>query len=155
MLATRVLGLFALCILIVFPAGFRYLDSQGLGHGTLNDESGLSEAELESLRKAQGWLEQMRQLKETEDQVSAAKRNILQAVTLALEEHDVQEEKIEEILHFTQMAMEKVLENYHGMPDWAMGSIGAQTGNLAALGWCVALPQSLPSSAFDLCILLL
>ncbi|PKK17213.1 Sad1 and UNC84 domain containing 3 [Columba livia] len=76
----------------------------------------------------------MRQLKETEDQVSAAKRNILQAVTLALEEHDVQEEKIEEILHFTQMAMEKVLENYHGMPDWAMGSIGAQTGNLAALG---------------------
>ncbi|KAK2518269.1 hypothetical protein Q9966_014382 [Columba livia] len=37
----------------------------------------------------------MRQLKETEDQVSAAKRNILQAVTLALEEHDVQEEKIE------------------------------------------------------------
>ncbi|KAK2517658.1 hypothetical protein Q9233_012992 [Columba guinea] len=94
-LATRVLGLFALCILIVFPAGFYYLDSLVLGHGTLNDESGLSEAELESLRKAQGWLEQMRQLKETEDQVSAAKRNILQAVTLALEEHDVQEEKIE------------------------------------------------------------
>ncbi|KAK2518264.1 hypothetical protein Q9966_014377 [Columba livia] len=59
------------------------------------DESGLSEAELESLRKAQGWLEQMRQLKETEDQVSAAKRNILQAVTLALEEHGVQEEKRE------------------------------------------------------------
>ncbi|KAK2517657.1 hypothetical protein Q9233_012991 [Columba guinea] len=76
-------------------AGFYYLDSLVLGHGTLNDESGLSEAELESLRKAQGWLEQMRQLKETEDQVSAAKRNILQAVTLALEEHDVQEEKIE------------------------------------------------------------
>lgn len=46
-------------------------------------------------RKAQGWLEQMRQLKETEDQVSAAKRNILQAVTLALEEHGVQEEKRE------------------------------------------------------------
>ncbi|KAK2517651.1 hypothetical protein Q9233_012985, partial [Columba guinea] len=45
--------------------------------------------------KAQGWLEQMRQLKETEDQVSAAKRNILQAVTLALEEHGVQEEKRE------------------------------------------------------------
>ncbi|KAK2518281.1 hypothetical protein Q9966_014394 [Columba livia] len=62
------------------------------------DESGLSEAELESLRKAQGWLEQMRQLKETEDQVSAAKRNILQAVTLALEEHGVQEEKREDFL---------------------------------------------------------
>ncbi|KAK2517653.1 hypothetical protein Q9233_012987 [Columba guinea] len=61
----------------------------------VQDESGLSEAELESLRKAQGWLEQMRQLKETEDQVSAAKRNILQAVTLALEEHGVQEEKRE------------------------------------------------------------
>ncbi|KAK2517652.1 hypothetical protein Q9233_012986 [Columba guinea] len=47
------------------------------------------------LWKAQGWLEQMRQLKETEDQVPAAKRNILQAVTLALEEHGVQEEKRE------------------------------------------------------------
>ncbi|KAK2518279.1 hypothetical protein Q9966_014392 [Columba livia] len=50
---------------------------------------------MASYWKVQGWLEQMRQLKETEDQVSAAKRNILQAVTLALEEHDVQEEKIE------------------------------------------------------------
>lgn len=56
----------------------------------------------------------------------------------------------QEILHFTQTAMEKVLENYYRMPDWAMGSIGTQTMNLAALGWSVALPQSLPSSAFDL-----
>ncbi|XP_071658461.1 SUN domain-containing protein 2-like [Patagioenas fasciata] len=94
-----------------------------------HDESGLSEAELESLRKAQGWLEQMRQLKETKDQVSAVKRNILQAVTLALEEHGVQEEKREEILQFTRTAMEKVLENYHRMPDWAMGSIGGTIDN--------------------------
>ncbi|XP_065513032.1 SUN domain-containing protein 3-like, partial [Caloenas nicobarica] len=39
-------------------------------------------------------------------------------------EHGVQEEKREEILDLTQRAMEKVLENYHQMPDWAMGSIG-------------------------------
>ncbi|KAK2518280.1 hypothetical protein Q9966_014393 [Columba livia] len=71
------------------------LEEHGVQEEKREDESGLSEVELESLRKAQGWLEQMRQLKETEDQVSAAKRNILQAVTLALEEHGVQEEKRE------------------------------------------------------------
>lgn len=55
----------------------------------------------------------------------------------------------QEILQLTQAALQKVLENYVRMPDWALEAIGMQTGSLAALRLCTALPQSLPSSAFE------
>lgn len=46
-------------------------------------------------RNSQPWLEQMRELKETAAQVSAARGNILQAVREVLGDHGVQEEKRE------------------------------------------------------------
>ncbi|KAM6189115.1 SUN domain-containing protein 5-like [Sarcoramphus papa] len=87
--------------------------------------SGLPEEELQSRGNSQPWLEQMRELKETAAQVSAARGNILQAVREVLGDHGVQEEKREEILQLTQAAIKKVLENYHQMPDWALEAIGA------------------------------
>ena len=54
----------------------------------------------------------------------------------------------QEILQLTEAAIQKVLENYLQMPDWALEAIGMQTGSLAALRLSMALPQSLPSSAF-------
>ncbi|XP_075580921.1 SUN domain-containing protein 3-like [Pelecanus crispus] len=75
---------------------------------------------------SQAWLEQkMRELEETVAQVSAARGNILQAVREVLVDHGVQAEKREEILHLTQVAIKKVLENYLQMPDWALEAIGA------------------------------
>ncbi|KAM6188924.1 SUN domain-containing protein 3-like [Sarcoramphus papa] len=87
--------------------------------------SGLPEEELQSRGNSQPWLEQMRELKETAAQVSAARGNILQAVREVLGDHGVQEEKREEILQLTQAAIKKVLENYRQMPDWALEAIGA------------------------------
>ncbi|NXW52787.1 SUN3 protein, partial [Nyctiprogne leucopyga] len=58
-------------------------------------------------------------------QVSAATEKILQSVREVLGENGVQEEKREEIVQFTQVAIQKVLENYHQLPDWALEAIGA------------------------------
>ncbi|XP_072705491.1 SUN domain-containing protein 3-like [Ciconia boyciana] len=90
------------------------------------EASRLPEVELESLGKSQAWLEQkMRELEETAAQVSAARGNILQAAREVLGDHGVPEEKREEILQLTEAAIEKVLENYLQMPDWALEAIGA------------------------------
>ncbi|XP_072705486.1 SUN domain-containing protein 3-like [Ciconia boyciana] len=53
------------------------------------------------------------------------KGNILQAAREVLGDHGVPEEKREEILQLTEAAIEKVLENYLQMPDWALEAIGA------------------------------
>ncbi|XP_059691250.1 SUN domain-containing protein 3-like [Gavia stellata] len=67
----------------------------------------------------------MWEIKETAAHVSAARANILQAVREVLGDHGVQEEKKEEILQLTQVAIKNVLENYLPMPDWALEAIGA------------------------------
>ncbi|XP_074995233.1 uncharacterized protein LOC142076743 [Calonectris borealis] len=96
------------------------------GKGALREASQLPEAEPQSLGNSQAWLEQKkRELKETVAQVSAARGNILQAVREVLEAHGVQEEKREEVLRLTEAAVQKVLENYLQMPDWALEAIGA------------------------------
>lgn len=62
----------------------------------------------------------------------------------------------QEILRLAQAAIEKALDDSIQMRDWALEALGMQTESLAALGLRMALPQSLPRSAFkpEKCILM-
>ncbi|GAB0188480.1 SUN domain-containing protein 2-like [Grus japonensis] len=80
----------------------------------LQEMSGLPEAQLQSLRNSQ----QMRELKETVAQVSAAIGNILQAVREVLSDHGVQEEKREKALPRTFRYIKFQVHSNWGNPEY-------------------------------------